>query len=259
MKFKDNIHTALWGHEEWVCSAHPSAPSEIADGPHAGEKLDAVYPGFPLLMKVIDAKSRLSVQVHPNEVTRKVTGGDPKTEMWCALSEGPIYAGLKPGTTAAQIEAAVASGRFEDLLVRHDAKVGDVFFIPGGLVHAIGDGVRLYEVQQSSDTTFRLYDWGRVGADGKPRQLHVAAALKAIDYTLGVPVPCRELDTPFFKFDQEVISGERVYIAPKDKFLSVFSEREGNILLSSGETTVVGPGHYLLTEFTCPTGTVPER
>ena len=249
MKFKDNIHTALWGHEEWVCSAHPSAPSEIADGPHAGQRLNAVYPKFPLLMKVIDAKSRLSVQVHPNEKTRKVTGGDPQTEMWCALSNGPIYAGLKPGTTARQVKSAVSSGRFEELLVRHDAKVGDVFFIPGGLVHAIGDGVRLYEVQQSSDTTFRLYDWGRVGKDGKPRELHVAQALKAIDYKLPVPVPRRELDTPFFKFTQEDISGERVYIAPKDAFLSIFSEREGNILLAPGETIVVGSGFYLITEF----------
>lgn len=249
MKFNENIHTALWGHEEWVCSAHPSSPSEIVDGKFSGRKLNEVYPTFPLLMKVIDAKMRLSVQVHPNEVTRQVTGGDPKTEMWCALSEGPIYAGLKLGTTAEQIEAAVASGRFEELLVRHDAKVGDVFFIPGGLVHAIGDGVRLYEVQQSSDTTFRLYDWGRIGADGKPRELHVAQALKAIDYTLPVPTPCRELDTPFFRFWQEDVVGTRTFAAKADCFLSLFSEAEGNLLLAPGESVVVGAGHWLLTEF----------
>lgn len=249
MKFGENVHTALWGHEEWVCSAHPSSPSSIVDGKHVGKKLNEVYPGFPLLMKVIDARTRLSVQVHPNEETRKVTGGDPKTEMWCALSEGPIYAGLRPGTTAAQIEAAVASGKFEDLLVKHDAKVGDVFFIPGGLVHAIGDGVRLYEVQQSSDTTFRLYDWGRVGKDGKPRELHVAQALKAIDYTLPVPVPCRELNTPFFRFRQEDVSGSRTFTAPAGKFLSIFSEATGNVLLAPGESEVLATGHYLVTEF----------
>lgn len=249
MKFNDNIHTALWGHEEWTVSAHPSSPSVIADGPEAGRKLNEIYPRFPLLMKVIDAKTRLSVQVHPNEETRKVTGGDPKTEMWCALSEGPIYAGLKPGTTAEQIEAAVSSGRFEELLVKHDAKVGDVFFIPGGLVHAIGDGVRLYEVQQSSDTTFRLYDWGRVGKDGKPRELHVAQALQAIDYTLAVPVPCKELDTPFFHFYQEDVADGKVYTAPDGKFLSVFSEQVGNILLAPGESASVPAGHYLLTDF----------
>ena len=249
MKFGENLHTALWGHEEWVCSAHRSSPSEIVEGPHVGRKLDEVYPAFPLLMKVIDAKTRLSVQVHPNEETRKVTGGDPKTEMWCALSEGPIYAGLKPGTTAAQIEAAVASGKFEELLVKHDAKVGDVFFIPGGLVHAIGDGVRLYEVQQSSDTTFRLYDWGRVGKDGKPRELHVAQALKAIDYSLPVPVPCKELDTPFFRFWQEDVTGGKTYAAKPDRFLSLFSEKTGNILLPPGESAEVPHGHYLIVEF----------
>jgi len=248
MKFEANIHTALWGHEEWVCSAHPSSPSVIADGPAKGRTLNEIAPDFPLLMKVIDAKSRLSVQVHPNETTRLVTGGDPKTEMWCALSEGPIYAGLKPGTTAARIAEAVASGRFEELLVRHDAKVGDVFFIPGGLVHAIGDGVRLYEVQQSSDTTFRLYDWGRVGADGKPRELHVEKALKAIDYTLPVPVPCKRLDTPFFRFWQEDVGGERTFTASAGKHLSVFAESLGNVLLAAGESLTVGAGHYLLTE-----------
>ena len=147
MRFEPNMHTALWGTENWVGSAHHTSPSVIAEGPRAGQKLDQVYPDFPLLMKVIDAKSRLSVQVHPNETTCKVTGGDPKTEMWCALSDGPIFAGLRPGTAEAEIKEAVSSGRFEELLVRHDAKRGDVFFIPGGLVHAIGDGVRLYEVQ----------------------------------------------------------------------------------------------------------------
>lgn len=250
MTFGENIHTALWGHEEWVCSAHPTSPSVILDGPSAGKRLNEVYPSFPLLMKVIDAKTRLSVQVHPNEETRKVTGGDPKTEMWCALSTGPIFAGLKPGTTPAMIETAVASGRFEELLVRHDAKPGDVFFIPGGLVHAIGDGVRLYEVQQSSDTTFRLYDWGRVGKDGKPRELHVAQALKAIDYSLPVPKPCRALETPFFRFRQEDLRVGTVLTASQDGFLSFFSEPSGNVLLAPGESAeIAADAHYLITEF----------
>ncbi len=253
MKFLDNIHTALWGTENWVCSAHRSSPSVVKDGENQGKTLDSLEPNFPLLFKVIDAKTRLSVQVHPNEETRKVTGGDPKTEMWCALSEGPIYAGLKPGTTASQIEEAVASGEFEKLLVRHDANRGDVFFIPGGLVHAIGDGVRLYEVQQSSDTTFRLYDWGRVGADGKPRQLHVAEALKAIDYSLPVPMPTRDLETPFFSFRQDTIAGEKTYVAADCKYLCIFNERIGNVLLRPGESVTiasVADGEiFMITEF----------
>ena len=251
MRFEPNMHTALWGTENWVCSAHHTSPSVIAEGPRAGQKLDQVYPDFPLLMKVIDAKSRLSVQVHPNETTCKVTGGDPKTEMWCALSDGPIFAGLRPGTTEAEIKEAVSSGRFEELLVRHDAKRGDVFFIPGGLVHAIGDGVRLYEVQQSSNTTFRLYDWGRVGADGRARELHVDKALEAIDLALPVPRPVRELDTPYFRFSQIDLDGERTFAAAPGGYLCVFGEQTGCVLLADGESETISAAgeHLMVTEF----------
>ena len=225
LSFEKSIHMSLWGAESWEISAHPSDPSVIADGEEKGHRLNEISPKFPLLFKVIDAKTRLSVQVHPNEETCKVTGGEPKTEMWCALSAGPIYAGLKAGTSAADVEAAVKSGRFEELLVRHEAKFGDVFFIPGGLVHAIGDGVKLYEVQQSSNTTFRLYDWGRVGADGQPRELHIEKGLQAIDYSLPVPVPCRSLDTPFFKFSQERVLGASILSTCADEFLALYTAK----------------------------------
>ena len=108
------------------------------------------------------------------------------------------------------VEEAVKSGRFEELLVRHEAKKGEVFFIPGGLVHAIGDGTLIYEVQQSSDTTFRLYDWNRVGADGRPRELHVAKSLEAIDYSLPVPLPATAVKCDFFDFSQIALDGELV-------------------------------------------------
>ena len=226
MIFKKSVHNALWGSESWEISAHPSDSSVIVGDIEKDKRLNEVCPNFPLLFKVIDAKTRLSVQVHPNEETCKVTGGEPKTEMWCALSDGPIYAGLREGTTAADVEDAVKSGRFEELLVRHEAKIGDVFFIPGGLVHAIGDGVRLYEVQQSSNTTFRLYDWGRVGADGQPRELHIEKGLQAIDYSLPVPVPCKSLDTPFFKFSQERVLGASILSTRADEFLALYTAKD---------------------------------
>ena len=188
LTFRANLHTALWGTESWEISGHRSSPSVVAEGPLAGRALDVlaaeygsrltgtkapVAGVFPLLFKVIDAQRRLSVQVHPNEATRALTGGEPKTEMWYVLGgKGPIFAGLRPGTTPACIEEDVHTGRFEDALVRHDAREGLTLFIPGGLVHAIGEDVCVYEVQQSSNTTYRLYDWGRVGANGKPRPLH---------------------------------------------------------------------------------------
>ena len=227
LSFEKSIHAALWGSESWEISAHPSDPSVITAEECEGASLREVYPNFPLLFKVIDAKTRLSVQVHPNEKTCKVTGGEPKTEMWCALSDGPIYAGLRKGTTAADVEAAVKSGRFEELLVRHEAKFGDVFFIPGGLVHAIGDGARLYEVQQSSNTTFRLYDWNRIGADGRPRELHIEKGLQAIDYSLPVPVPCKSLDTPFFRFSQMPVRGSEILSSGPDEFLALYTARNG--------------------------------
>ena len=208
LKFGPNAHSALWGQESWEISVHPAGPSVIDGGRRGGQSLAEAEPGFPLLIKIIDARTRLSVQVHPNERTCRLTGGDPKTEMWVMLEDGVIYAGLRPGTVPADIESAVKSGRFEELLVRHEAKKGEAFFIPGGLVHAIGDETVIYEVQQSSDTTFRLYDWNRVGKDGKPRELHVAQSLKAIDYSLPVPVPMHDVKCPFFDFRQLALDGE---------------------------------------------------
>ena len=249
MKLEPNIHTLVWGTESWEVSAHASSPSVIADGARKGERLSDVKPGFPLLVKVIDAKSRLSVQVHPNERTARVTGGEPKTEMWCVLEAGPIYAGLKPGTTAEDVKAAVESGRFEEILVRHDARPFDTFFIPGGLVHAIGDGVKLYEVQQSSNTTYRLYDWGRMGADGKPRELHVEKSLQSIDFSLPVPVPQTDVRCPFFDFSQKVFEEAEEVRARADSFLVVYETATGeSTLLEPGEAMTVGPGRVFLTQ-----------
>ena len=222
LKFGQNVHPALWGQESWEISVHPAGPSMVECGEAQGRSLADVAPDFPLLVKVIDAKTRLSVQVHPNEETRKLTGGDPKTEMWAMLEDGVIYAGLKPGTRPEDIESAVKSGRFEELLVRHEAKKGEAFFIPGGLVHAIGDGALIYEVQQSSDTTFRLYDWNRVGKDGKPRELHVEKSLKAIGYSLPVPVPSRDVKCPFFDFRQLSLDGE-IELPASEGFTALFA------------------------------------
>ncbi|MBO7683325.1 MAG: class I mannose-6-phosphate isomerase [Kiritimatiellae bacterium] len=244
--FREFVHRALWGRERWEISAHRSDPGVVADGPLAGRRLDELFPGFPLLFKEIDARDRLSVQVHPNGTTCRLAGGEPKSEMWCALSDGPVFAGLRPGTDAAAVRDAVASGRFEEILVRHDLRAGDAVFIPGGLVHAVGGGARLYEVQQSSDTTFRLYDWGRVGADGRPRELHLAQALLAMDPGLPAPEPRTSLDTPFFAFSQTRLSGEMPVRCAEDEFLAVRSadgafslDGEG---MASGRSLLLPPG-----------------
>ncbi|MGN0853993.1 MAG: type I phosphomannose isomerase catalytic subunit [Kiritimatiellia bacterium] len=239
MKLESNLHTLVWGTESWEVSAHVSSPSIIADGPDKGKALSEVKPGFPLLIKVIDAKRRLSVQVHPNNANAALTGGEPKTEMWVLLEDGVIYAGLKPGVGPRDIEEAVKTGAFEDLMVRHDAKKGEAYFIPGGLVHAIAENTKIYEVQQSSNTTYRLYDWGRVGADGKPRQLHIAESLKSIDFTLPVPQPCTNISCPYFDFRQEYFSSPAAVSAPANSFLVVYE-------VDSAQSTLLNPGEKMI-------------
>lgn len=195
--------------ESWEVSAHPGGLSIVADGPFAGRSLaDLVHdhpqellgaaggPGgeFPILVKLIDAHALLSVQVHPDDANAALTGGEPKTEMWHILEADAgarLFAGLKPGTTPERLQAAVDHGSVETVLQSLPARAGDTFFIPGGLVHALDRGPLLLEVQQSSNTTYRLYDWGRVDKDGRPRETHMAQALKVIRWDLqpGRPAP----------------------------------------------------------------------
>ena len=232
LRFERDVHVALWGCEEWLVSAHHTSPGRIVGG--GGKTLADLYPKFPLLVKKICAEKRLSVQVHPNDKTAKTVGGEAKTEMWYVLEPGPIFAGFRPGVTAADIERAAVDGTFEDLLVRFDAKPGECYFIPGGLVHAIGEGTSVYEVQQSSNTTFRLYDWGRVGADGKPRPLHVKEGLAAMDLSLPPPVPSDSVSCPYFEFGK----------AGPDRPSALLDAARRRIVyeLGSGDSCLLPPG-----------------
>lgn len=166
----------LWGYEDWL------------------------YDDGKLLLKRLCADKRLSVQVHPNEDTAKTVGGRAKAEMLHVMKGGPIFAGFRSGVTHEDVVRAVKDGSFEEILVRFDAKAGECYFIPGGLVHAIGEGTVVFEVQQSSDTTFRLYDWGRVDAQGRARVLHVKEALAAMDVALPPPVPEKSASCAYFDF-----------------------------------------------------------
>lgn len=233
IRFEEDVHTALWGVERWLVSAHPRAPGRVVG---ENRTLADLCPGFPLLIKEIRAGKRLSVQVHPNERTAASVGGEPKTEMWCVLEPGPIFAGFRPGVTDADVRRAVKDGTFEELLVRFDTKPGECYFIPGGLVHAIGEGTTVFEVQQSSDTTFRLYDWGRVDAEGKPRELHVEAALAAMDLAIPPPVPCDHVDCAYFSFAKHA-GGE---VRPDDAWRAVFlpGTRESLLLPPGAGTTL---------------------
>ncbi|HWL53979.1 MAG TPA: type I phosphomannose isomerase catalytic subunit [Chthoniobacteraceae bacterium] len=150
-----------------------------------GERHQAGGERFPLLIKWLDARERLSVQVHPPEEVAAELGGEPKTEMWyvaAADDDAELFAGLVKGTDRAAFESALERGEVERLLHRLPSHVGDCLFIPSGRVHAIGGGNVILEVQQNSDTTYRVFDWNRKGLDGKPRELHIPASLRSIDF-----------------------------------------------------------------------------
>lgn len=185
--------------ESWEISAHPLHVSRVADGPSAGMSLVDVWmrrspDPFPLLVKILDCKELLSIQVHPtDELAHRLSGESRgKTEAWVVLDVQPtgrIYAGFRPGTTRQEVEERLRAGTLAECLHAIAPRVGDCVFLPAGIVHAVGGGVVLAEIQQTSDTTYRLFDWNRVGADGKPRTLHIAEALEAIDWQASPVVP----------------------------------------------------------------------
>lgn len=185
--------------ESWEVSDRPEGPGTILNGALSGQTLDKAISrhgksitgtsttgkSLPLLIKLIDAAQNLSVQVHPHDSNAYLTGGEAKTEMWYVLhaeDDAKIYAGLKPGTNKDVLEKAIASNTLESRLNVFKARKGDIFFIPGGRVHAIGAGCLLLEVQQNSNTTYRVYDWGRVDSKGNSRDLHLAEALQIIKW-----------------------------------------------------------------------------
>jgi mannose-6-phosphate isomerase len=190
--------------ESWDLSDHPRGMSVVADGALAGRTLHDLtrehgatlvgpsYAGgdFPLLVKLIDANDRLSVQVHPDDALALALGVGPrgKTECWLMLGDGgEVFVGTRPGCTRESFAAARAAGTLSAQLNRFVARDGDCFFLPARTVHALGKGCLIYEVQQTCDATFRVDDWGRVGLDGKPRPLHIAESLATIDFAASTP------------------------------------------------------------------------
>ena len=191
--------------ESWEISAHADGVSVVSNGPLAVQSLAALAlqfgaaltgtrtpnpQQFPLLLKLIDARESLSVQVHPSDENAGLVGGEAKTEAWYVVDRTPgaqLFAGLKPGTTPASFRAAMSAGTAPQQLFTLGVAPGDTLFIPGGLVHAIGAGCLIFEVQQSSNTTYRLYDWGRFDAAGQPRPLHIQQAFQVINPELAEP------------------------------------------------------------------------
>lgn len=187
--------------EAWEIVDREEAQSFVATGPHQGCSLHDLWtkhraeifgsrhenagPRFPLLCKLLDARDRLSVQVHPPTAVAPQLNSEPKTEMWYFLACDPdsrIYAGLVPGTTRESFAAKLHSGDVEECLHVLPTKKGDSIFIPSGRLHAIGEGNLIIEIQQNSDTTYRVFDWNRPGLDGQPRALHLDESMLSTDF-----------------------------------------------------------------------------
>jgi mannose-6-phosphate isomerase len=255
--------------EAWEISDRPGDASVIVNGPlagknlrwlmeqHAAEILGGAKPAaagrFPLLCKILDAREKLSLQVHPPASKAAELKGEPKTEMWFiadAAPEASLYVGLKRGVTRAEFEKKISNGSVADCFHRIPVKAGDTMFLPSGRVHAIGDGLVIFEIQQNSDTTYRVFDWNRVGLDGQPRELHIAQSLASIDFNDFEP---KLVETKFIGggaiqkrwlvndplFDVEawkLIPGASGLLKPKQ--LQIIAVTTGEVEIKSGATAV---------------------
>lgn len=233
-----------------------------------GTKLQSMPGGvFPLLFKYIDANEYLSVQVHPDDACALDRTGHPygKTEAWYILHADPgaqIVHGWKHPTNRTEVEQAVREGRLEELLEYVEVQSGDVVYVPAGTVHALGGGILLGEIQQNCDTTYRLYDWGRVGLDGKPRDLHVDDSLAVLDYgvsagrsprrlTISMSDAARSFLVACRYFALEELRGTSVGLAVRPQRFEMLSVLDGPVsvewlrgqtMLEAGRTALLPAG-----------------
>lgn len=241
--------------ESWEISDREREQSVVVDGPYAGKTLHELWTNqrellfgtglpssdrFPLLIKVLDARDDLSIQVHPPAELAPSLGGDPKTEMWFIADADPgakLYAGLKSGTTRENFEDALTDGSVADVVHAIEPKKGESIFIPSGRLHAIGAGFLIHEIQQNSDTTYRVFDWNRVGLDGKPRELHVEQSMKSIDFDDFEPAMDKARGTVVA--DCEFFQVEKLTLAPGDQIGNQCPDRFSIISVAEGSVTTL--------------------
>ena len=254
--------------ESWEITDRPEGISVISNGALAGMTLrelmlkqrqdvlgkSAADSGpFPLLIKILDATDTLSVQVHPPAAVALQLKGEPKTEMWYiadATPEAALYAGLKRGVGRDEFERRIKDGTVADCLHRIPVRTGDAMFLPSGRLHAIGAGNVIFEIQQNSDTTYRVFDWNRAGLDGKPRELHIEQSLMSINFQDFEPGLIQSIysrnptmksryvvDDPLFRVDAyQVKRGLRWYL--RSESMQIIGVLRGQMEVLHGDTTV---------------------
>ena len=251
--------------EAWVLSCHPDGPSVVATGPLAGKTLPEYIqekgPGclgadcekftdFPILAKFIDAKGDLSIQVHPsNEYALAHEHQFGKTEMWYVLDCEPgatLYYGFQHQISREEFQQRIQNNTLTEVLNAVPVEKGDLFFIPAGTLHAIRKGIVVAEIQQNSNVTYRIYDYGRVGADGKPRQLHIQQALEVTQRTPPQPDPDFHghlAQCPYFTVD--VMEGRFTLDCGPESFVSVLVLEGTGALWEGDESMSLRKGESL--------------
>jgi mannose-6-phosphate isomerase len=287
------LHVKVWGGRRLETLLHKQLPTDepygeswemhgtatVVNGAHAGRTVgdllkeyghDLVGPdnnpaeGFPLLAKFLDAQDWLSVQVHPNDEQARELEGDPrgKTEAWYVLEATPgakLVLAVKPGTTREAMANAIRANTLEDLLVYAEVGAGDVLLNNAGGIHALGPGIMIYEIQQSSDVTYRLYDWGRMDLNGKPRTLHIEKGVKVSDvnripeiqHTGANHMPVVDVvHCPYFVTLLHQLNprnGTRITLNTGGRYFHILTCIESKVTISAGETSVeVGMGQTAL-------------
>lgn len=258
---------ALYG-ESWEVCDRPEAQSIVLEGEFKGwslhdlwqkartEVFGACYQNhpaerFPLLIKILDARQNLSVQVHPDDRTAPLLHGEAKSEAWFvadAMPEARLYVGLRPGTTREVFAGSLADNSLMDHVNKLEVEAGDCLNIPGGTLHAIGAGLVIFEIQQNSDTTYRVFDWNRPGLDGKPRPLHQEQSMQALNFDLPPAQPQKLddgslLELPYFQLKRSILKQSEKYALPEEGRFHIGVVIAGEVLIGD---EAMRPGDFFL-------------
>lgn len=265
-----NDHTG----ECWAISAHPNGPNIIENGRHKGKTLDEVWAEdkvlfgnptedkFPLLTKILDANDNLSVQVHPdNTYAQKNEGEYGKTECWYILDakeDAEIIYGVN-AQNQNELNQMIDNKQFDALFKSVKVQAGDFFYVPAGTVHAIGEGILILETQQSSDTTYRIYDYDRTDKDGNKRALHLEESKEVIDLSASSPNTSAKhemiqgqdytqfVSNTFFTVERWIINGHLTYTKPQSYCLVSIVEGNGEVTVNNETITLEKGAHFILT------------